>query len=77
MEAAKAIERKQKKDQRDRDAPLLVEERLLKQKEKQEKDKKRGQKTCQATRKGSKGETERGKKKRKQADATSTISSNR
>jgi hypothetical protein len=37
MEAAKAIERKQKKDQMDWDVALLVEERLLKQQEKQEK----------------------------------------
>jgi hypothetical protein len=40
IEAEKAIERKQKKDQRDWDAALLVEERLLKKQEKKEKDKK-------------------------------------
>jgi hypothetical protein len=38
IEAAKAIERKQKKDQRDWDAALMVEERLLKQQEKEKKD---------------------------------------
>jgi hypothetical protein len=44
MEAKKAIERKKKKDQRDWDAALLVEERLLKQQEKQEKDQIKGDK---------------------------------
>jgi hypothetical protein len=65
IEAAKAIERKQKKDQRDWDSALLVEERLLKKQEKIEKDKKKGYKNWPSNKKR-KQRRNRKRKKRKE-----------